>query len=361
MSVPTPYLLATDALVEYEKDGVEGLLLIFRGNEPKKWAKPGGFVDPGESAGEAIVRELHEELSLEHIEEFDETVPYRVRTSWGRDERSDPDLAWTQVNCIIYKLRGRGSYTAGDDAALARFFGDDELVNLVKTQGIEYFAFDHGKDIKEYLIGKRCMKRFSRVGFIARNKPLHIGGAKVLDALCENSDEVLLGIGSSNKYNMRNPFTAEESREMIDAYLSKRFDNYTFVDVPDFGQNPAFRNGQKWREFVLEKFVDLEMFFTANGYCAKLLSQDYSLLHPASLIDRKDWVKVSATMVRESMARDERWRELVPKEVAEYLREKKLVRRFCKEFGKETLLAGANSVNNTLNGAQREQQHTWEI
>ncbi|MBK5201834.1 MAG: NUDIX domain-containing protein [Spirochaetaceae bacterium] len=49
-----------------EKDGVNNILLIKRGREPKKdyLAVPGGFVDPGESAEEAAGRECYEEIGL---------------------------------------------------------------------------------------------------------------------------------------------------------------------------------------------------------------------------------------------------------------------------------------------------------
>ena len=61
-----------------------------------------------------------------------------------------------------------------------------------------------------------------RVGFIGRFKPLHWGGARALDALCSQATHVMIGIGSANKHNARNPFSAEETQEMLDAYLRPR-------------------------------------------------------------------------------------------------------------------------------------------
>ena len=42
------------------------LLVVIRGHEPQKgmWDLPGGFVDPGETAEQAMRREIYEELSI---------------------------------------------------------------------------------------------------------------------------------------------------------------------------------------------------------------------------------------------------------------------------------------------------------
>ncbi len=57
------------------------------------------------------------------------------------------------------------------------------------------------------------------VGIIARFKPVHKGHAAILEALCERADLVYIGLGSPNKYDVRNPFSAKESEEMIDLVI----------------------------------------------------------------------------------------------------------------------------------------------
>ena len=43
----------------------DGIVLIERANPPHGWALPGGFIDYGETAEEAAVREAREETGLE--------------------------------------------------------------------------------------------------------------------------------------------------------------------------------------------------------------------------------------------------------------------------------------------------------
>ncbi len=202
------------------------------------------------------------------------------------------------------------------------------------------------------------MKTLGRVGFIGRFKPLHNGAALALETLCSKADVVKIGIGSSNKYNARNPFTAEESREMIDTYLSPRHENYEFIIVPDFAHLPEFHDGQKWKEYVKEHFGKLDYFATANPYVRDLLQDSYNIIHPAACIPREQWLKMRATEVRMAMASGGNWQELVPEEVAHYLEEHELVQRFRDEFSGQ-ILAAPNSVTYTQAETKEEEyQHT---
>ena len=108
-----------------------GVLLIKRGNEPfaGMYALPGGFMDHGESAEEAAVREVEEETGL-RTEVLDLVGAY---TRPGRDPRG-------HICTLAYRLAVRGGkLRAGDDAAEAAFFPLDSLPAL---------AFDHA-DILE--------------------------------------------------------------------------------------------------------------------------------------------------------------------------------------------------------------------
>ncbi|MDP3639958.1 MAG: hypothetical protein Q8R53_02020 [Nanoarchaeota archaeon] len=196
-----------------------------------------------------------------------------------------------------------------------------------------------------------------KVGLIARFKPLHNGGAMMLEKVCSQADAVTIGIGSSNKYTVRNPFTAEESAALVRAYLSPRYENYTIVHVPDFGHIPEYRNGQKWRETVLQLFGSLDYFVTGNPYTRDLLQEDYHLIHPAWLLLPEEQFRLRATEVRIKMARGEDWQSLVPHAVCEYLQNNGLVERFCREFGEETLrIADDEDGRHT---ATADEEHRW--
>lgn len=169
---------------------------------------------------------------------------------------------------------------------------------------------------------------------IARWKPVHRGHAAVLHALRASGREVVIGIGSANRLNARNPFTAAETREMLLRVLGDP-DGVTLLEVPDLDDGP------RWREMVVGLFGPLDAFVTANPYVARLLQDDYRILRPVDLVPPEERVPIDGTGVRREMARGGGWRSLVPAEIADYITEGRLDHRFRREFGLETLALDA--------------------
>ena len=175
---------------------------------------------------------------------------------------------------------------------------------------------------------------FQRIGMIARWRPVHRGHAPVLRALCKRTSAALIGIGSSNRYNFRNPFTLEETIGMIRQVLAS-LDNYTLIPVPDLDDGP------RWRKMVTDLFGSLDLFVTDNPYVSSLLSKDYRVIKPVELVPEDERIAIDGTVVRRTMARGGDWRDLVPKEVADYITARQLDERFRREFGLQTLALDA--------------------
>jgi 8-oxo-dGTP diphosphatase len=126
-----------DIIIELEG---RRIVLIRRKNPPPGWALPGGFIDYGESAEAAAVREAQEEtgLKVELVEQF--------------HAYSDPDRDPRQHTIsVVFIARAAGEPHGSDDAAEARGFSPDELP--------EQMAFDHRQIISDYLRYKRTGER----------------------------------------------------------------------------------------------------------------------------------------------------------------------------------------------------------
>jgi nicotinamide-nucleotide adenylyltransferase len=184
---------------------------------------------------------------------------------------------------------------------------------------------------------------FNRIAMVARWKPLHWGQAAVLRALCRGAGQVLIGVGSSNRYNVRNPFTFEETESMLRLTLAgfdtaetntpptQPAENYEIMPVPDLDDGP------RWRVMVKELFGELDAFVTDNPYVANLMKDDYRLMRPVDWLDPLEHLRIDGTTVRVLMAKGQGWQDWVPERVAQYIQENQLDERFRREFGLETL------------------------
>jgi len=173
-------------------------------------------------------------------------------------------------------------------------------------------------------------KKYARIAMIARWKPVHLGHAAILRALCNSGEEALIGVGSSNRYNARNPFTLEETRDMLELALAG-FTNYRIISVPDLDDGP------RWRVMVKDLFGALDAFVTENPYVTHLLKDDYRVIRPVELVPPRERVPAEGSEVRRAMAQGADWESLVPTAVAEYIKSNRLDIRFRNEFGLETL------------------------
>jgi ADP-ribose pyrophosphatase YjhB (NUDIX family) len=129
---------AVDFLIS--KDNNSKILLVRRKNDPFKGilSIPGGFVNEGETAEDAMRREAKEETSL--IVE-----PIAILGVYS-DPKRDPRMHTISVTFITRIVQGNEN--ARDDAAALQWIKlEDELDALIQSQQI---AFDHSKILNDY-------------------------------------------------------------------------------------------------------------------------------------------------------------------------------------------------------------------
>jgi nicotinamide-nucleotide adenylyltransferase len=152
--------------------------------------------------------------------------------------------------------------------------------------------------------------------YVGRFQPFHLGHLEAIKEVLKETEELVIVIGSAQySHNIHNPFTAGERLVMIRRALQEADFNYSrlwVVPVPDVhlhmlwvsaleGYTPRFN-------IVYSNEPLTRRLFIEAGYEVKSIR----------FFQRKIF---TSTIVREKMLHGESWTKLIPKSVADFIKE----------------------------------------
>ena len=144
------------------------------------------------------------------------------------------------------------------------------------------------------------------IGFlIGRFQPFHLGHLEAIKFALSNVEHLHVGIGSSNKsHEERNPFTADERKEMIlssiDDTIAKRLSIHFIPDVDDHW---------KWTHLVDEIIPEYDVVFSNDDFTHELYGKRGKSIISVDLKSRSN---LSGTNIRNLILTDQNWKEFVP-------------------------------------------------
>lgn len=162
----TPIALATDIVLLTIREGKLSVLLVERGGYPYKgdWALPGGFIQDGFSSEDTAIRELVEEtgipLEQSHIEQL------RTYSDPDRDPRMR--VVSTAYLALVPDLPRP---VAGDDAAEARFFPVEDILDPKDGEDRITLAFDHETILKDGVNRAASKLEYTSLGITFLQEP----------------------------------------------------------------------------------------------------------------------------------------------------------------------------------------------
>lgn len=164
--------------------------------------------------------------------------------------------------------------------------------------------------------------------FITRAQPFHLGHIKVIKDILKKNKNITILIGSTQSKNTKkNPFSASEREEMIIRSLkARRIKNYEIVRVDDIF------NDQLWVARV-NRVCRFDSVYSMNPWTIRCFKRAGIRVRKHTLYSRKS---CSGTEIRKRMLKHQDWKRLVPKQVADYIKEIDGVKRIKKlERGKK--------------------------
>jgi nicotinamide-nucleotide adenylyltransferase len=140
---------------------------------------------------------------------------------------------------------------------------------------------------------------------IGRFQPFHLGHLSALKFALSHVDTLSIGIGSSNRsYEKRNPFTADERKEMIllslDEPTLKKIKIYYIPDVDEH---------EKWTYHIDSIVPKYDMVFSNDDFTHDLFKKRGIKVISVPLKHRES---LSGTEIRAKIASDQNWHEFVP-------------------------------------------------
>ena len=146
--------------------------------------------------------------------------------------------------------------------------------------------------------------------FIGRFQPVHKGHLLVIKEILESCDEIIIGIGSSEKANVRdNPFLFQERKEMLEISLTEaNISNYKIIPVPDVG------NDTLWIGQIIKNAPKFEVIYTNNEWTKKCFEKKGIEARETAYFE-----PYNGSDIRLKIGRDEPWQDLVPPAAISYI------------------------------------------
>ncbi len=153
--------------------------------------------------------------------------------------------------------------------------------------------------------------------FIGRFQPFHNGHLKGIEWALKRCNELVIAVGSTQRsFDRMDLFTAGERIGMIRRAIKARKIEGKCIIVPVSDIN----NNALWVSHLKSLCPEFHVVFSNNSLVKLLFSEAGMKVLEVPLFDRK---KCDGTYIRRLMLSGNKWKELVPPEVAEFIAESK--------------------------------------
>lgn len=144
--------------------------------------------------------------------------------------------------------------------------------------------------------------------YVGRFQPFHNGHKAVIDLLCNEVDELIIGIGSAQmSHDIRHPFTAGERVLMIQRVLADAKIPVYIIPLEDIKRNAL------WVAHVVSMVPPFDVVYTSNPLVIRLFTEAGFRVESPPMYQRQE---LSGTAIRQKMLEGDEWKQYVPEKAA---------------------------------------------
>ena len=144
--------------------------------------------------------------------------------------------------------------------------------------------------------------------YVGRFQPFHNGHKAVIDLLCNEVDELIIGIGSAQmSHDIRHPFTAGERVLMIQRVLADAKIPIYIIPLEDIKRNAL------WVAHVVSMVPPFDVVYTSNPLVIRLFTETGFRVESPPMYQRQE---LSGTAIRQKMLEGDDWKQYVPEKAA---------------------------------------------
>ena len=144
--------------------------------------------------------------------------------------------------------------------------------------------------------------------YVGRFQPFHNGHKAVIDILCNEVDELIIGIGSAQmSHDIRHPFTAGERVLMIQRVLADAKIPVYIIPLEDIKRNAL------WVAHVVSMVPPFDVVYTSNPLVIRLFTEAGFRVESPPMYQRQE---LSGTAIRQKMLEGGDWKQYVPEKAA---------------------------------------------
>ena len=144
--------------------------------------------------------------------------------------------------------------------------------------------------------------------YVGRFQPFHNGHKAVIDLLCNEVNELIIGIGSAQmSHDIRHPFTAGERVLMIQRVLADAKIPVYIIPLEDIKRNAL------WVAHVVSMVPPFDVVYTSNPLVIRLFTEAGFRVESPPMYQRQE---LSGTAIRQKMLEGDDWKQYVPEAAA---------------------------------------------